>query len=243
LSKAGCICPKIWAAFPDTPTNVRDALTKSICRQARRKQLNTKSMSAQQILSAVTKLPGFKDNSENSKEPGNSGVPDKQVPISEYEDLAGCTKRYTDMGVSEGLARSQCESQLSKSKGGRKTYPTVKTSETFATSSGSVSEEIEIPGWAQTMIGGPPNLLPSRNTSNIRSAKEDRDHEINMYIQARTISHPDSLNKDEADERLERLVYERGNELANKAEQHRLRQAAKKPVEVEKPYWAYALFD
>jgi hypothetical protein len=241
--KAGCICPRIWNAFPDSPDNVREALSRSICRQARRQKLNTNKMSAAQILSAVTKVPGFQDNSTSSKGPGNPGVAkDKAYPDSSYgTDMQSCLDSLSSLNISPETAREECEKQYGgkgtvSGKSGNKLLVTAKqTSMAIGVHSASVDPEIEIPAWSMTQIGGPPNLIKS-NASNIKSASEQKEQAITNYMLMREISHKDGENRVEPNAEMEQLVHERGVQLAEAAENRRIKSGKKEPVD-DRPYW------
>ena len=155
------------------------------------------------------------DNSPASKGPG--GVIDKQFPVSGYENYSQCVEGLVnDLSLDCTSAENECathfggaetSSGAGKKTANRKTYPTMKTSKVIQVHSArklamegieygqhlkSAEVEPEVPAWAETMIGGPPNLRSG--STNIRSAREKGDLMIRNYIMARQIGHRDDVN-------------------------------------------------
>lgn len=81
------------------------------CKQARRLNIDTNDMDAEQIVSAVKSAKvGFQDNSSNSKGPG--GVPDKKYDLSTYGSVDDCVNGpngLVSLGVDSSRALSECQ--------------------------------------------------------------------------------------------------------------------------------------
>jgi hypothetical protein len=61
---------------------------------------------------------GFQDNSQRSKDPSGSGVPDKTYPVSSYPDKQACISGLiNDLNVDPSRAEEECSSQFGSGSG------------------------------------------------------------------------------------------------------------------------------
>ena len=207
------------------------------------------------------------DNSPMSTQKGNPGVLDKKYKLSNYSSVDDCVNGpngLVSLGVDSDRAKTECNSYFSDGKmsdkntvSGNHLLQTVKTSKTInvhsaanndwitygqnARSKGDIEPE-EVPAWAATMIGGPPNLIKSSSTNRIKSASEIGDNVLYNYMQARQISHRDDIKGVPVNLELEEMIQKKANLLATKSEIHRLKNAKREAVD-PRPAWLICLED
>jgi hypothetical protein len=220
-------CP-VYANF--RKAGFSNIVSDSMCKQAHRYGINP-NLSPGQILNIIkakhaqTDIP-FKDNSTNSKGPG--GVPDKKFPESSYgNDLDSCITSLTSIGVDSIRAKEECETQYAgKGSRGGNWYNTQ-----------GKAKNASIPAHIVVSGGDVGHLVNTTSTTNIKSAKEQREHEIDMYQLHRSMAnHVDSETYVPVDLRLEKLVEQRGRELRTINEIRRIRSGAVEKKDV-RPAW------
>jgi hypothetical protein len=134
------------------------------------------------------------------------------------------------------------------SSGQKKVFESVKqTSRHINVHNASVEPEIEVPSWAETMIGGPPNLIKSGSTNRVKSASQQQKDQMYEYMRARQISHPDDdVNGVPYNAEMEQLIHERGeylNDIQEILYNRKIKSGAvKKPVD-PRPAWLICLED
>jgi hypothetical protein len=212
------------------------------------------------------------DNSPASSEKSNPGVVDKKYNLSNYQTVSECASSLESLGVDSDRASLECNSYFDNGKmsdkntvSGNHLLQTVKTSKTLQVHNAANRTDIimdsikigqsarakdgsdiepEVPAWAQTMIGGPPNLIKSSSTNRIKSASEQQKDQMYAYMRAKQITHRDDVNGVPYNEEMEQLIHERGeylNDIAEILDNRKIKsgKVEKKPNRYEGvPAWA-----